>query len=44
MSVAYQSRHVLEDHVSGFEGEPNPNHLAVVRRPVIFSVLAHAGQ
>ena len=44
MSVAYQNRHVLEDHISGFEGEPNPNHLAVVRRPVIFSVLAHAGQ
>ena len=44
MSVAYQNRHVLEDHISGFEGEPNPNHLVVVRRPVIFSVLAHAGQ
>ncbi|MBB5572703.1 MULTISPECIES: sarcosine oxidase subunit gamma [Rhizobium] len=44
MSVAYQNRHVLEDHISGFEAEPNPNHLAVVRRPVIFSVLAHAGQ
>ncbi|MEZ2220099.1 sarcosine oxidase subunit gamma [Rhizobium sp. RCC_161_2] len=44
MSAAYQNRHVLEDHISGFEAEPNPNHLAVVRRPVIFSVLGHAGQ
>ena len=44
MSAAYQNRHILEDHISGFEAEPNPNHLAVVRRPVIFSVLGHAGQ
>ncbi|MDK4738387.1 sarcosine oxidase subunit gamma family protein [Rhizobium sp. CNPSo 3464] len=44
MSVAYQNRHVLEDHISGFEAEPNPNHLAVIRRPAIFSVLAHASQ
>ncbi|MFB9947715.1 sarcosine oxidase subunit gamma family protein [Rhizobium puerariae] len=36
-------RHVLEDHISGFENDPNPNHLVVVRRPVIFSVLAHVG-
>ncbi|MBB3611360.1 sarcosine oxidase subunit gamma family protein [Rhizobium sp. BK602] len=43
MSVAYQNRHVLEDHISGFEAAPNPNHLAVVRRPVIFSVLGHGG-
>ncbi|MFT4182053.1 MAG: sarcosine oxidase subunit gamma family protein [Rhizobium sp.] len=43
MSVAYQSRHVLEDHISGFEAAPNPNHLAVIRRPVVFSVLGHGG-
>lgn len=44
MSVAYQNRHVLEDHISGFEAAPNPNHLAVVRRPAIFSVLGKAGE
>jgi heterotetrameric sarcosine oxidase gamma subunit len=43
MSVAFTSRHVLEDHISGFEARPNPNHLAIVRQPVIFSVLAHGG-
>lgn len=43
MSVAYQNRHVLEDHISGFEAAANPNHLAVVRRPVIFAVLGRAG-
>lgn len=43
MSIAYSSKHVLEDHISGFEAQPNPNHLTVVRRPVVFSVLAHAG-
>jgi len=42
MSVAYQNRHVLEDHISGFEAAANPNHLAVVRRPAIFSVLGKA--
>ena len=35
---------MLEDHISGFEAESNPNHLAVARRPAIFSVLAHTGQ
>jgi sarcosine oxidase subunit gamma len=34
---------VLEDHISGFEAAPNPNHLVVIRRPVLFTVLAHAG-
>ncbi|NTJ61527.1 sarcosine oxidase subunit gamma [Agrobacterium rhizogenes] len=43
MSVAFQNRHVLEDHISGFEAAANPNHLAVVRRPAIFSVLGRAG-
>jgi heterotetrameric sarcosine oxidase gamma subunit len=43
MSVAFTNRHVLEDHIAGFEARANPNHLAVVRQPVIFSVLAHAG-
>ncbi|MDE1991715.1 MAG: sarcosine oxidase subunit gamma [Rhizobiaceae bacterium] len=42
MSISYQNRHVLEDHISGFEATPNPNHLAVIRRPTIFSVLTHA--
>lgn len=44
MLINLLHRHVLEDHISGFETDPNPNHLSVVRRPVIFSVLAHAGQ
>lgn len=44
MSINLFHRHVLEDHISGFETDPNPNHLCVIRRPVIFSVLAHAGQ
>jgi heterotetrameric sarcosine oxidase gamma subunit len=43
MSVAFINRHVLEDHIAGFEARPNPNHLAIVRQPVIFSVLAHNG-
>ncbi|PXA83066.1 sarcosine oxidase subunit gamma [Caulobacter sp. D4A] len=43
MSINLLHRHVLEDHISGFETDPNPNHLSVARRPVIFSVLAHAG-
>lgn len=36
-------RHVLEDHISGFENKPNPHHLSVSLRPVVYSVLAHAG-
>lgn len=43
MSIQLLHRHVLEDHISGFETDPNPNHLTAIRRPVIFSVLAHAG-
>jgi sarcosine oxidase subunit gamma len=43
MSFAFVNRHPLEDHLAGFEAGPNPNHLAVIRHPAIFSVLAHAG-
>ncbi len=44
MSLTLFHRHVLEDHLSGFEANANPNHLSVVPRPAIFSVLAHRGQ
>lgn len=43
MPVTYAIRHVLEDHISGFEATPNPHHLSILRSPVVFSVLAHAG-
>lgn len=43
MSLTLFHRHVLEDHLSGFETNPNPNHVSVMRRPAIFSVLAHRG-
>jgi sarcosine oxidase subunit gamma len=43
MPVTFTARHVLEDHISGFEATPNPHHLAILRSPVVFSVLAHAG-
>jgi sarcosine oxidase subunit gamma len=43
MSIAFSNRHPLEDHIAGFEARANPNHLGVIRRPAIFSVLAHAG-
>lgn len=43
MSIQLIHRHVLEDHISGFETDPSPNHVTVSRRPVIFFVLAHAG-
>jgi heterotetrameric sarcosine oxidase gamma subunit len=43
MGFAFVNKHPLEDHLAGFEVGPNPNHLAVVRNPAIFSVLAHAG-
>jgi heterotetrameric sarcosine oxidase gamma subunit len=43
MSLTLLHRHVLEDHLSGFETNANPNHLSVVRRPTIVSVLAHRG-
>lgn len=42
MPVTYAARHVLEDHISGFEAAPNPHHLSILRSPVVFSVLAHA--
>jgi sarcosine oxidase subunit gamma len=44
MALTLLHRHALEDHILGFETSANPNHLSVARRPVIFSVLAHAGQ
>jgi sarcosine oxidase subunit gamma len=43
MPVTYAARHVLEDHISGFEATPNPHHLAILRAVSVFSVLAHAG-
>lgn len=43
MSLTLYHRHVLEDYLAGFEAKANPNHLAVIRRPAIFSVLAHRG-
>jgi sarcosine oxidase subunit gamma len=43
MSLTLYHRHVLEDYFAGFEAKANPNHLAVIRRPAIFSVLAHRG-
>lgn len=43
MPVTYAARHVLEDHISGFEATPNPHHLASLRAVSVFSVLAHAG-
>lgn len=44
MALNLVHRHVLEDHLSGFETGINPNHLSVVRQPVIFSVLALSGR
>ncbi len=43
MSLTLYHRHVLEDYLAGFEAKANPNHLAVIRRPAIFSVMAHRG-
>jgi sarcosine oxidase subunit gamma len=43
MSVTFAARHVLEDHISGFEASPNPHHLAILRAVSVFSVLAHPG-
>jgi heterotetrameric sarcosine oxidase gamma subunit len=43
MSMSFSHRHVLEDRMSGYSPSPNANHLTVIRRPVIFSALAHAG-
>ncbi|MDE1157899.1 MAG: sarcosine oxidase subunit gamma family protein [Neorhizobium sp.] len=44
MALNLVHRHVLDDHISGFETGKNPNHLSVARRPVIFSVLALQGR
>ena len=43
MTIPLLHRHPLEDYIVGFAAEPNPHHLSVLRRPVVFSVLAHAG-
>lgn len=43
MSLTLYHRHVLEDYLAGFEAKANPNHLSVIRRPAIFSVLVHRG-
>lgn len=43
MSIHYLHRHILEDLVTGFSADPGANHVSVVRRPMIVSVLAHAG-
>ncbi|WP_377296505.1 sarcosine oxidase subunit gamma [Rhizobium sp. SGZ-381] len=43
MSITYTHRHVLEDHITGFEARPNVNHLSVIRRPAMAVVLAHGG-
>lgn len=41
--MTFAHRHALEDFIAGFESAPNPHHLAVLKRPLVFSVLAHAG-
>ncbi|MCO5732075.1 sarcosine oxidase subunit gamma [Rhizobium sp. SSA_523] len=38
---SFANRHVLEDHITGFETRPNANHLSVLRGAAIVSVLAH---
>ena len=40
MTPTFQNTHPLEDHVSGFDNRTSPDHLAIPRRPAIFSVLA----
>lgn len=42
MTISFAHRHVLEDHIIGFEMKPNAHHLSVSRRPTIVTVLAHA--
>ncbi|MBO3761988.1 sarcosine oxidase subunit gamma family protein [Ciceribacter sp. L1K22] len=42
--MTFPHRHVLEDYIVGFEGTPNPHHLAVVKRPAVLSVLARSGR
>lgn len=41
MSLTLYHRHVLEDYLAGFGEKANPNHIAVIRRPAIFSIMAH---
>lgn len=43
MSLTLYHRHVLEDYLPDFEAKANPNHMSVIRRPAIFSVMAHRG-
>jgi sarcosine oxidase subunit gamma len=43
MTLHLLHRHVLEDHLAGFEAGPNPNHLSIIRSPSIVTVIAHSG-
>ncbi len=43
MITTFSHSHILDDHIAGFEQARNPHHLSVLRRPVVFSVLAHVG-
>lgn len=43
MSLTLYHRHVLEDYLPDFDAKANPNHMSVIRRPAIFSVMAHRG-
>lgn len=43
MSPVFMSRHALEGRVSGFSTFANADHLSILRRPAIISVMAHAG-
>jgi heterotetrameric sarcosine oxidase gamma subunit len=43
MIMSFAHRHVLEDHITGFETKENAHHLSVARHPSIIAVLAHAG-
>ncbi|MGE6739970.1 sarcosine oxidase subunit gamma [Allorhizobium pseudoryzae] len=43
MTIAFVHRHVLEDHITGFETKPNAHHITVPRHPTILTVLAHSG-
>lgn len=44
MTISLMHRHILADRLTAYEPSPNANHLTVMRRPVVFSALAHAGQ
>lgn len=41
--MSFSHAHALDDYIAGFTGTPNPHHLAILKRPLVFSVLAHAG-